>query len=80
MWSRLGRKAGGRRYKLGKRCMRVFINKRFLYAPGSELGVNVTPGGVHLTLEHRLSSQCVFFLSQNLVHLCPNSLGTLTSS
>lgn len=60
MWSRLGKKAGGRRYKLGKRCVRVFINKIFLYAPGSELGVNVTPGGVHLTLEHRLSSYVCF--------------------
>lgn len=59
-WSRLGRKAGGRRYKLGKQCVRVFINKIFPYALDSELGVIVTPGGVHLTLEHRLSSYVCF--------------------
>lgn len=35
-----------------KEVVRVFINEIFYYAPSSELGVNVTPRGVHLTLEH----------------------------
>lgn len=35
-----------------KEVVRVFINEMFSYAPSSELGVNVTPRGVHLTLEH----------------------------
>lgn len=29
-----------------------YQNEMFSYAPSSELGVNVTPRGVHLTLEH----------------------------
>lgn len=63
-----------------KEVVRVFINEMFSYAPNSELGVSVTPRGVHLTLEQYTVAMCVFLLSQNLVHFCPNSLGTLKSS
>lgn len=32
--------------------VRVLINKILYNASGSELGINVTPRGGHLTLEH----------------------------